>query len=47
VQAGMATGMDVLVLSSEHRLPLRRVVATIFWGTLIVLLAAAGYLALW
>jgi malate permease and related proteins len=47
VQAGMATGMNVLVLSSEHRLPLRRVVATIFWGTVIVLLAAAGYLALW
>ncbi len=47
VQAAMATGMNVLVLSSEHRLPLRRVVATIFWGTVIVLLVAAGYLAFW
>jgi predicted permease len=47
LQAGMATGMNVLVLSSEHRLPLRRVVATIFWGTLLVLLASAVYLAFW
>jgi predicted permease len=46
LQAGMATGMNVLVLSSEHRLPLRRVVATIFWGTLLVLLAAGVYLLL-
>jgi predicted permease len=46
LQAGMATGMNVLVLSSEHRLPLRPVVATIFWGTLTVLLAAGTYLAL-
>jgi len=46
LQAGMATGMNVLVLSNEHRLPLRPVVSTIFWGTLIVLLAAGTYLAL-
>jgi predicted permease len=46
LQAGMATGMNVLVLSNEHRLPMRPVVSTIFWGTLIVLLVAGAYLAL-
>jgi predicted permease len=46
LQAGMATGMNVLVLSNEHRLPLRPVVSTIFWGTLIVLVTAGAYLAL-
>ena len=46
LQAGMATGMNVLVISSEHRLPLHGLVSAIFWGTAIVLVGAGAYVLL-
>lgn len=46
IQAGMATGMNVLVISSEHRLPLHGLVSAIFWGTAIVLAGAGAYVLL-
>ncbi len=46
VQAGMATGVNALMMAGEHRLPVRRVAPVIAWSTALVVAGAAIWVEL-
>lgn len=46
VQAGMATGVNALMMAGEHRLPVRRIAPAIAWSTALVVVGAGLWVEL-